>query len=969
MAIFSAIGAAVAAVSGWIGGLGAVGAFALKAAVGVGLSLASQALAGKPKTQQQKFSINTGLAGGGALSRSIIMGRAATGGSLVWANTWGKEDGTQNAWITQVIALSDMPVKGLAEVWVDGLKVTYNPALNNQTVYGYSIPEYEKKGANLYVKFYDGNQTTADNQLVVGDSTPERPWDANRVGRGVAYVIIRARSTKGVFSGVPSMTFVVDGMRLYDPSKDGTNGGSGTQRYDTPATWGGDGDYLPAVQIYNLMRGIRFDGKWVYGFQGMTAARLPAANWVQQINKCRATILESGGLQPTYRSAGEIEINAPLSVAIDELLTTCQGKIAEAGGFYTLYLGAPDEAFFSITDGDIVSTQEQEFTPFFGLADSINGISATYPEPLDGYLERTAPPMYRPDLEILDGGRRLMADVQFTFVPYSEQVQRLMKSALLTALRYRRHTITLPPKFWRYAVPGETLRWTSERNGYVNKLFTIEGVADKANLEVTVDVLECDPADYSWTSSTEFQPPAPAASGAIVPQPRPFVSPYAEPYILQDAANRSRRPAIRLTWDNNEETLIGVIAIEWEIRLAGKTTVILSGSTDLVERGSTIISAGILPFTAYEIRMRYVHEEGLDPGIYSGYLPVTTPDIKLGIGDIEVELGVIADDTKSVFDEIGKEFDDVWKKVEHLGLSTALEGAVGQLDRSEIKIKVGESFARITEESEVRATETEALAKRTTKVEAETANNSAMITQEVVARTSRDYSIAAQIDTLSAETNTGISANRALIISEQQARSDGDSALATTINTLDAKANSISSSLASEETARADADAALSTRITTAQSNFTSGQNTLTSRIQTEEQTRASADSSMASQLTAIRADFDTAFAEGMIKFQAVAAPSGVSVRYSLLIRANANDSFKTTGFFVEIYNDGGTLRSRTAFDTDRFSIISGSQRQQVFTFDADGAKLAVANIGRITSGEIEIGKTLINSNGITVSS
>src|SRR6185503_15334343 len=101
----SAAAAIFTAVSTWVGGLSALGAFALKTAVGIGLSLAAQALAGKPKGPEEKtFSLATNLQGGGDLSKSFIVGRAATGGSLVWVNTWGRDGKSPNAWLTQVIA-------------------------------------------------------------------------------------------------------------------------------------------------------------------------------------------------------------------------------------------------------------------------------------------------------------------------------------------------------------------------------------------------------------------------------------------------------------------------------------------------------------------------------------------------------------------------------------------------------------------------------------------------------------------------------------------------------------------------------------------------------------------------------------------------------------------------------------------------------------------------------------------------
>jgi hypothetical protein len=285
MAIFSGIAAAVTAVSGWIGATLAsagLGALMLKTAVGVGLSLLAQSLAGKPK--DPTFSINGTLQGGGDISRSFIIGRTATAGSLVFVNTWGQDGDTPNAYLTQVIALSDLPVRGLAEVWVNGERAT----LGGLTDRGYSVNEYPD---SLWVKFYDGTQTTADSFLFTSVSNGNRWWNPDRIGRGVAYAIVTARVSKNMFSGVPSFKFVLEGLRLYDISRDSTQGGVGPQRFADPATWGGDGDFLPAVQIYNLLRGITYNGQWFYGLQNLSSSRLPAAAWIAQIEKHRAGTL------------------------------------------------------------------------------------------------------------------------------------------------------------------------------------------------------------------------------------------------------------------------------------------------------------------------------------------------------------------------------------------------------------------------------------------------------------------------------------------------------------------------------------------------------------------------------------------------------------------------------------------------------------------------------------------------------
>ncbi|MEO4000306.1 phage tail protein [Mesorhizobium sp. CAU 1732] len=649
MAIFTAIGAAFTAISGFIGSLGAIGAFALQTAAGIGLNLLAQAIAGKP--QDPKFSVNGTLQSGGDLPRTILFGYTATAGSLVYANTWGNVDETDNAYLTQVIALSDFPVRELREVWVNGELCTLGAVEHAER--GYPVNEYRKDGYdNLWVKLYDGTQTAADPFLVSKVSSAARPYNSTRVGAGVAYAITTAKVTKNLFSGIPSFKFALYGARLYDITKDSTQGGSGTHRDNDPSTWGGDGDFLPAVQIYNVLRGINYGGKWLYGVQGMSGVRLPAAHWRGQINKCRAVIASADGPVPTYRSGGEVAVDAPIGDAIEAFLTTCQGRLSEAGGVYKLYCGAPGSPVASFTDGEILSSEEQSFTPFFGLADTINGISARYPSPAEGWNQKVAPPLYRPDLEVLAGNRRLMADVPLDFVPYAEQVQRLMKSALEEAQRARRHTFVLPPQYW-VLEPGDIVSWTSERNGYITKLFRVDGVVDRANLDVMVDLTEVDPADYDWNSETDFHPPVDGAVGPVRPSPQPIIDWFAEPWQIEDALGRARRPAIRLAWNGDQPD---VDAVVFEVALAETLEVIHRGRTDEVEVGSLVTSQGLLPNEDYYVIGRYDSASQREM-VWSAPLLVRTLDIRMGDDDVYLPglIEEVAESVKEGLDFVGPE--------------------------------------------------------------------------------------------------------------------------------------------------------------------------------------------------------------------------------------------------------------------------------------------------------------------------
>ena len=673
MAIFTGIASAIGGLMASTFLSGAVGSFLLKAAVGIGLNLLAQSIAGKP--QEPVFAINGSLQAGGDLPRSFLIGQASTAGSLVWVNTWGQDGDTPNAYLTQVIALSDLPVNRLVKVWVNGQPITLS---GSNTGWGQRVLEYQNSGDNLWVKFYDGHQTAADSFLVNTCSNHNRQWDVNRIGRGVAYAIVTARVSKQMFSGIPNFKFELDGSKLYDITKDSSAGGNGSQRWSDPSSWGGDGDHLPAVQEYNLLRGLRWNNQWFYGVQGMSAVRLPADNWIKAINKCRAPIQGANGFEPTYRAGGEITIDAPLANALEALNTSCQGRIAEISGFYQMYLGAPDTPVIHFTDDDILSTDEQTFTPFFGLADTINGVSATYPASADGWVMKSAPSLFRADLEALHGNRRLMAKVELNFVPYAEQVQRLMKSALEEGQRARRHTLVIPPKFWAYAVPGVTWSWTSKRNGYVNKLMRIDGSVDRANLDVLADMTEVDPSDYDWHSGSDYKPPIDGAVGPMRPQPMPIISFAADKAVTQDSNGNNRRCGIQLFWDG---AITAVDFVQYEVRKTETFAIINTGRTEAVDRASIIIAPGtLLPNQSYQVRARYGTYDGNTEFLWSDWIGVVTDDIRFGPLDIyAINIEQLNKDISDVLTGLGETDRYVQEELDRIG-ALAAEQEAGNAD-------------------------------------------------------------------------------------------------------------------------------------------------------------------------------------------------------------------------------------------------------------------------------------------------
>ncbi|MBY6141116.1 phage tail protein [Leisingera daeponensis] len=810
MAIFASITAAITAISSWTISLGALGTFAignflLRAAVQLGVSALVKSFAKKGGPQEAPFAIQGTVRTGGSVPRSFVLGPSLSAGSLVWHSEWGEEGNTPNAYYTQVIALSDIPVAGLKRWFIEGRAVTLEDTGSEK---GLAAVEYREDGKDhAWIRFHDGTQLVADEflTLTVNDAAP-RAYSSSRVGKGIAYAVVTFRVNNEIFTGFPRSKFVLDGVKLYDVSKDSTQGGTGPHRWDDPATWGGDGDALPAVQAYNLARGIYYrdpgtggaagetstvdlganqatlslkivggggggvtagtggntvvtlkdgasvvkswtaaggvsrgsatisgevseypphgngaagkaavteDGghvqqpeikgggagslvvvadydisgladpkieitigagapgaragyvqyaaglassavepQWFYGLQGLTAARLPAAHWVSQIGKCRAQVEGEDGLEPAYRCAGEITVNSEIGSAFEAVLTACAGRMSEVGGIFKIYVGAPDAPIAHFEDEDIVSLAPQTFTPFFGLSETVNGVIASYPSPDEGYVMRSTPPLYNAGFEVEDGGRRLMTDVQLSFVPFPAQAQRLLKGELAAARRARRHTHTLPARF-RLIEPGDVVTWTSARNGYAAKQFRVDGIIDLPNCDLIADLTEVDPSDHgSWDHSKDYKPVTPVPLDPVRPTVQGVVGFNPVAADIQDAAGTARRPALLMQWNANVDDIAG---IRFEVRLKETAAVVSKTDTRAFETGDLLIEAGLVGASEYEARAKYIPASPRRVS-WTSWVPVSTNDVRFGKDDFgpgSLEWSALALEVRDQIDSAG----------------------------------------------------------------------------------------------------------------------------------------------------------------------------------------------------------------------------------------------------------------------------------------------------------------------------
>ncbi|KJS45246.1 MAG: hypothetical protein VR71_02210 [Roseovarius sp. BRH_c41] len=632
--ISTAIAVALAASSAGAGtfaaiaaGFGALGAFATQIIVGAGLSLLGQIFAKKPKVNGQGIQTEQTTTGDVTPQKFIVGTYAVEGHAVAPAYSRFKNNGI----LTYILEISNIPVTGLTGRIIINGKYSDIEAPDNSAGPFNEVPvnsgrriltEFRQDDTDptAWLWFYDGTQTEADPTLVTYyGSNVDRPWTTDHVLNGTAYAVLEFALDPEIYQGLPSVRFEVEGIKLYDPRKDTTVGGSGAHRWNDPATW--EFSENPQVINYNILRGITLPTGDIWG--GKVAAEdLPLDNWFAAMNECDVLI----GTRKQYVAGFEINVEEmePADV-IEEMNRASFAQMAEFGGVFRVRVGAPSAPVLALTDADFVITESSTLTPFPAFENVTNGITGTYVEPNDIWEGREADLILNEDWVAEDGAQRV-SSVGLPAVSVKAQAQHLLNSLLLDARRFVTFQVTLPPSF-ALVEPLDSISFSSEIYGYTNKTFEVIEVEDRTDTLLQVVVMrEREAGDTDW--GPELDVPAPLPTNGQTP-PAPLVVPLSvAAFDLSDATGAARRPAILLTW--TIESLPAIRNLKYQVRVKATQEIVAEGIKP-VDGGRVLVRGDIIAATEYEVRARYVADS---PTAWTPWLSVTTPDLRLTQADL-----------------------------------------------------------------------------------------------------------------------------------------------------------------------------------------------------------------------------------------------------------------------------------------------------------------------------------------------
>lgn len=609
----------------------AIGGFIVKAVLGLAITYGASLLKnlGKKKTTAKDPGTSLNLKVGGDNSLFFPLGAVATAGVRVYCGTWA-EGKTPNEYAVDVIAVSSLKLgSSTFGLWLNDQKVTVMTG-ETKTDKGWPIAEYRRAGKDYaWIDFFDGSQTTPNAYLLAKfGSHPDYPWGGDMIGRGVAYGVFTARyQNNGLWAGgFPSLTFEISSIPLYDVRKDSSVGGSGTHRWNNPATWQASNNNM--VRAYNVARGIYYGDEWVYGGQDWPAFRLPVASWMAGQNACDVVI--SG--VPQFHGGGMVECDVEIATTIEELLRGASGLIAEVGGIYKIRIGAPGAPVYAFTDANVLVTREQGFSPFPGLEETYNIIRLTYTEPTEKWSNKESPERRDATMIASDDNRELPMSVDLPWTLNNPTAQRIGLAALLNGRRFRRHQQYLPPEAWLLE-PLDVVSWSSEHNGYINKNFDLEQITGESSLVQGITIRENEPTDYDWNPETDELPYETIPLIPSFPAPQPMMGWQVFPAVLKDNDGEDRRPSIEVHFAGE---LTDVSGVRVQVRLEGETEVTFDGEVPYdptLLTPSVILQGQFLPTTDYEVRGILVPFTDRETE-WSEWLAVTTPTVLLTDKDV-----------------------------------------------------------------------------------------------------------------------------------------------------------------------------------------------------------------------------------------------------------------------------------------------------------------------------------------------
>jgi hypothetical protein len=538
------------------------------------------------------------------MPRQLCLGEAATGGSSVWAFTYGYDERSDqeihNVYLVRVIALCDLPVQGI-EVWSGKTKLVFDVDPTTAWAKCNNLFLRDSGGRLMWIRLYKGSDPAVADPNVMAWSGGQ--WTSAHKGTNMAYACVRYEfdNEGNAFpSGEPQLTFVLKGVKCYDDRKDGTKPGrSGSHRLDNPNSWEHTSNI--AVLAAQSLRGFYSRGVLLFGAEA-DEEDLSDSMLISAYNTCDQLVAVGSGTQARYSGGMMVTSGEALANYLVELQTAFDGRIIDRGGAITLLPGAARTPVFDLTDEDVIWVANASWQPKSTLNELYNHVAGVFVDKESLFQEKGYPPLRNATWEQDDGGERFTYNVSFSAVNDWARVQRITKRIHLSS-RYQGTIAFVLPLWGLEMEQGDWFTFVSEKWDFDLKYFECMNCDITSDGQIIVVGRETHPDIDGWDHVVDEVPRTDTYWNP------PVVS-FPVPTLESVIPFRDVNPA-------NGTEVFGVEIIFYAVSvssLAGSIQFQLAFTSDLANPwfaaehppvdDSRVKILGLLPNTSYSIRAR-----------------------------------------------------------------------------------------------------------------------------------------------------------------------------------------------------------------------------------------------------------------------------------------------------------------------------------------------------------------------------
>ena len=536
-------------------------------------------------------------------TQKIVYGKTRVGGSIVFVDITG----TDNEYLHLLICFASHEVEDIEKIYFND-KEAWNSTSGTVSPFNAIISPDDPY---VTVDLVKGSQTGAIGALVNRSSY----WttDHKNLGHTMVYTRLMWDSNDGSSGegksnslfpqGIPNVTALIKGKKVYDPRKDSTSAvydsslGTSTHRLANTSTW--EWSQNPALIVRDYMTDDKFGLKDSDSLINL-ASLAAAANICDQ-----SVTLADSSTQKRYECDGRIDSGKTIKTNLEGLLASMAGTLVYSGGEYFINAGAYVSPSLTLTESDIVS--DIKVTTRTPRKQQYNAVKGQFLSAQKNYIPMEYPAFISSTYATEDG-EPLYLDVPLHFVTDDHRAQRIAKLKLLksrqqTVATFSVNLIGLKLKC------GDTISVTNTKMGWSSKVFEVIDYSinpqSSGAIAVTISCVETASAVYDWSTSDEqtmnFGGTITLPNGSTVNAPT-SLSVSNSPALQDDG---SILPAANITWTTS--TGGGIARYEVQYKKSSDSDYTVAG----YPQDSPFRLEPLLAGTNYDIRIRALNYFGV----------------------------------------------------------------------------------------------------------------------------------------------------------------------------------------------------------------------------------------------------------------------------------------------------------------------------------------------------------------------